>query len=96
MGCGKASRTKGVANQIGFRVELGALCAQLRRLIDPDQFRAWFVNGEARFISKTDDTVTLAVKDKLFADYITEKFEDAIVLASGVSRCKVVVRWDSR
>jgi hypothetical protein len=40
--------------------------------------------------------ITIAVKDKLFADYIAEHFDDAIVLASGVSRCKVVVREDAR
>jgi hypothetical protein len=85
-----------VATESVFHVELGALGAQLRRLLDPALFRAWFVNGEARLVSKTHDTVTLAVKSRFFANHIAEQFSDAIRRASGVPGVKIMVREGAR
>ena len=87
---------KAVPDQIGFRVELGALGAQLRRRIDPAQFRAWFVVGDAQLVSKTDDIVTLAVKNAFFANRIASDFAKAIAEASGVPGLKIVVREDGQ
>ena len=88
---------KAVPDQIEeHRGALGALDAPLREMIDPAQFRSWFIGGEAQLVSKTDDTVTISVKSDFYAKSIANRFADKIAQASGVPGLEFFVREDAR
>ncbi|WP_141342501.1 DnaA N-terminal domain-containing protein [Bradyrhizobium sp. USDA 3458] len=66
---------------------LGPLGAELRRRIEPVLFDTWFGRGEARLVSQSGDTVTLAVRSEFFAAQIMNRFESHILAsAPGVTR----------
>ena len=71
---------------------LGALDEKLRRLIEPAEFRSWFVTGEAELIEQTADTVTIAVKAPLYAEQIFNRYEPVIARAAGVQFVRIEVR----
>ena len=63
----------------------------MRERIGLQNFKAWFVNGEAGIVEQTDDTIRLAVKSKFFAQYIANQYEAAIARCAGVERVEVAV-----
>ncbi|APG08157.1 hypothetical protein BKD09_07440 [Bradyrhizobium japonicum] len=71
---------------------LGPLGAELRQRIKPVVFDAWFGKGDARLVSQTGNTVTLAVRSKYFAAEIVNRFENHILSsAAGATRLIVEV-----
>jgi hypothetical protein len=71
---------------------LGPLGAKLRGQFAPEVFEAWFARGQAELVEQNSESVTLAVRSKFFAQYISNNFEGQILTASGAARLVLVVR----
>jgi hypothetical protein len=65
---------------------LGPLGEKLSQRIKPEDFQAWFGNSNAKLVSQTDNTVTLAVSSKFYADQLMIRYESAILDCAGVDR----------
>jgi hypothetical protein len=74
---------------------LGPL-AELRKRIGADNYEAWFGNGKVEIVSRVDDTITLAVRDKFIAQQLRKRFEaDILACLPGVERVDLVVKANS-